>query len=339
MNEMNKMSEKKFHVTGMGAALVDVYAHVSDVELAALGSSKGGSTLVSPEESAALIKKINLDNKASGGSAANTIAGLAALGLSTAFIGKVADDAFGNFFANDLNASKTAFPTTRLIGGAPTGHCIVLITPDAERTMHAMIGAAGETTTDDLDAEVLRNSAYFFSEGYVLDSPSAGPAFEAACDMMHQNGGRVAFSLSDPDCVARHHARYKKLITSEGGKVDMLIGNESEALVMFGVDDFQSTVSAAQQTGIIIAVTRGEKGAAIITPEGVTEIKAAPVSELIDLTGAGDQFAAGLLSGLAQGKSLVESGHRGAIAAAEVITHIGPRPIADIGALIRQAGY
>ena len=339
MNQ-KKISEKRFHVTGMGAALVDAFAPIDDAALAALGSTKGTMALITPDQAATLAAKMRFENKACGGASANTIAGLAGLGLNTGFIGKVANDDYGAFFAAAFKAQNIKFPTAPLTDGTPTGRCLVLITPDAERTMHTMIGAASALTPQDLDADMLAASTYFFSEGYVLDSPHTEKTFTAACALVKQAGGKIAFSLSDPLCATRHHARYHQLIKTG---MDLLIGNEAEAHILFATKTFDQCRKAAQEMAqahkILIIITRSEKGAVIIAPDGVTQIPAVSVPHIADLTGAGDQFAAGLLAGLARGHSYAQSGHYGALAAAEVIGHIGPRPIAQLADTLRRAGF
>mgnify|MGYP001083863588 CR=1 FL=1 len=329
------MSEKKFHVTAMGAALVDVYAHVNDAQLDALGSQKGTMTLIDTDQATSMLDAVQVESKASGGSAANTIAGVAAHGQKTAFIGKVGDDALGRFFVDELKASNTYFPSRPAVDGSPTGRCIVLISPDAERTMHTLIGAASTTESADLDMDVMAATACFFSEGYVFDSPSATHAFHASAEKVRASGGQVAFSLSDPFCVERHLEKFKTLLDND---VDLVLGNEHEAAVLFGTSDINAITTAVKSAGYHAVITRGEKGAVIIMNGEVVEVPAVKGGQIIDLTGAGDQFAAGFLSGLALGKSAADCGHMGAIAAAEVISHIGPRPVADMRALFEQSG-
>ncbi len=328
------MSEKKFQVTAMGAALVDIYAQVSDEQLAKLGSQKGAMALVDAAQAEHLGAQVNVESQASGGSAANTIAGIAGLGLHTAFIGKVADDDLGRFFTQEMNGANIHFAQSPLIGGDPTGRCLVLITPDAERTMHTLIGAAAATSPDDLDENILAETACFFSEGYVFDSPSATQAFMAGAEIVKQAGGKVAFSLSDPFCVERHLTQFKTLL---GEKVDLMLGNQSEAEALFGTQDMAQIIETIQAQGFDAVITRSEKGAVIVQNGDIIEVPAEPVAELVDLTGAGDQFAAGYLSALAQGKPAAACGKMGAIAAAEVITHIGPRPLTDISEKIKAA--
>ncbi len=329
------MTPKKFHVTAMGAALVDVFAKVSDAQLLALNSPKGAMTLIDTEQALSMLGIVEIESKSSGGSAANTIAGIAAHGHQTAFIGKVGEDDLGNFFMQEMLANNIAFLSRPLKGGALTGRCIVLITPDAERTMHTLIGAAATTSIDDLDLDVLGATACFFAEGYVLDSPCTMQAFHAGATKVKATGGRVAFSLSDSFCVARHIDKFNALLVDE---VDLLLGNEAEAKALFGCSNMADITAAIRAKNIDAVITRSEKGALIIMDGKVTQVPAIGLENIVDLTGAGDQFAAGFLSGLAQNKPAEICGQMGAIAAAEVMGHIGSRPLTNMRALFEQSG-
>lgn len=329
------MTARKYHIVGLGAALVDVTANVTEEELTALGTPKGAMELVGPDEALALLEKISIHTHAAGGSAANTIAGTANLGLASGFVGKVADDDFGRVFTDDLDKTGITLSSLPLQGGAPTGCCIVLVTPDAERTMHTMIGAAAAISPADLDIDMLRDTELFFTEGYVFDSPQGGATFTQACEMVHAGGGRAVLSLSDAFCVDRHRERFLQALA---GEVDLLMANLSEACAMFNTDGPQGCVAAMQQAGLDGVITRSEKGAIAIIDGTVHEIAAAPVAAPVDLTGAGDQFAAGFLSGLAMGSPVGICGRRGALAAAEVISHFGPRPQTNLAALLSDAG-
>ncbi len=326
--------QKKYACVGMGAALVDVFADISEADLAALGSPKSSMSLISPAEAQKLEAAVQLHTRASGGSAGNTIAGIAALGLTTGFIGKVGQDELGAFFKDDMAAVNTAFATTPH-PELPTGRCIVLITPDAERTMHTLLGASVATQADDLDRDMLAHTDILFGEGYIWDSESAHAAFLEAAEIVRHHGGRVALSLSDPFCVERHHARFEEALDSH---IDIVLANQAEAEAMFGASNPLQWATAARGLGLEAAITRGAEGALLISADDTVAIHAERVANIIDLTGAGDQFAAGYLSGRALGKSLEESGRRGAIAAAEVISHIGPRPQDDVGARLTTAG-
>jgi len=339
----DKMTNKPFHITGLGSALIDIYAHVTEAELADLlamsggNSTKGTMLLIEEAQSRLLLEQLKPDSQAAGGATANSIFGIAHMGLKAGFIGKIGNDAFGQLFADDMGAQNIAFPTNAKQAGAtaPTGHVIVLITPDAERTMYTLIGASATLAVQDLDKDLLTASAYFFSEAYLFDSQSAKQAFITACDWVRASGGQIVLSLADPLCVARHRAELTELIEH---KIDILLANEAEACALFDGAPFADTVNALQAKGKKAVVTRSEKGAVIIWQNEIINIQAEPVSNIIDLTGAGDQFAAGFLSGLIVGKELSICGRRGAVAASETISHIGPRPQADINKLFARAG-
>lgn len=340
------MTNKPFHITGLGSALIDIYAHVTEAELAELltmgggNSTKGTMLLIEEAQSRLLLESLKPDSQAAGGATANSIFGMAHQGLKTGFIGKIGNDRFGQLFADDMAAQNIAFPTNikdtdSTSQTVPTGHVIVLITPDAERTMYTLIGASATLAPQDLDKDLLTSSAYFFSEAYLFDSKSAKQAFSTACDWVHGAGGQIVFSLADPLCVARHRAELTDIIEH---KIDILLANEAEACALFGGAPFADTLTALQAKGKKTVITRSEKGAVIIWQNEIINIQAEPVAKIIDLTGAGDQFAAGFLSGLILGKELPICGRRGALAASEAIAHIGPRPQADINKLFAQAG-
>ncbi len=325
---------KKYCCVGMGAALVDVFADISEADLARLGSPKSSMSLITPKEAEALEAAVSLHTRASGGSAGNTIAGIAALGLPTGFIGKVGNDELGRFFADDMAAVQTAF-ATQPHDALPTGRCIVLITPDAERTMHTLLGASVATDSSDLDTAMLAETDILFGEGYIWDSETAHRAFLEAASIVRAHGGRVALSLSDPFCVQRHHGRFEEALESH---IDIVLANQAEAEAMFGGTRAQQWATAARGLGLEAVVTRGADGAVVISADETIAIAAETVTDITDLTGAGDQFAAGYLSGRAMNKSLEESARRGALAAAEVIGHVGPRPQNDVGERFKLAG-
>lgn len=321
-------------ITGMGAALVDLFADVTDVELDALGSPKASMSLVEPEASAAMQENIAVHTHQPGGSAANTIAGIAALGVGAGFVGKIADDNLGRVFAEDFDRLGVAFaplPAT----GLPTGHCLVLVTPDAERTMHTVLGAAVTTSAADLDADVLARTGLFFAEGYIWDSPSAKEAFLVAAKSVRAQGGRVAFSLADGFCVERHHADFLDVLQNH---VDIVLANETEIAALCGSDAPDIVAPKLAALNVIGAVTQGAKGVHLYGDAGFAQVAAQKIDNVVDLTGAGDQFAAGFLAGLHGGHSLEQAAQMGVIAASEVIRHFGPRPQSDIGAALAAAG-
>ena len=321
-------------ITGMGAALVDLFADVSDAELAALGSPKASMSLVEPDASAAMQEKVSVHTHQPGGSAANTIAGIAALGAATGFVGKIANDNLGRIFAADFDRLGVKF-APQPAHDLPTGHCLVLVTPDAERTMHTVLGAAVTTGAQDLDADMLARTGLFFAEGYIWDSPSAKQAFLSAAQSVRAQGGRVAFSLADGFCVARHHADFLELLHNH---VDIVLANETEITALCGDDRSDTVGPKLAALNVIGAVTHGAKGVHLYDGEAFTHVAAQQIDDVVDLTGAGDQFAAGFLTGLHHARSLEDAAHMGVIAASEVIRHVGPRPQHDIGAALSAAG-
>jgi sugar/nucleoside kinase (ribokinase family) len=325
---------KDFLIVGMGAALVDILADVSEEILAEIGSPKGSMSLVSDQEAFAIEEKITVLHQAPGGSTANTIAGIAALGYNTGFVGKIGNDPLGAYLTTDMQRLKTGF-TAPINMQAPTGRSIVLITPDGERTMHTLLGASGSITPDDLDQTMLANTEILFSEAYLWDSPAGAEAFRAAASIVRANGGKVALSLADPFCVERHHASLENDLHST---IDLVLANEAESEAMFGTQNKAQLATAVRGFGIEAAITLGADGAILISAEEVVNVAANAVSNIVDLTGAGDQFAAGFLAGIGQGKDLQTSGRMGTMAAASIITHVGARPQADIRAMLETAG-
>ncbi len=321
------MSEPKLGVVAVGNALVDVLSHATDgfieQQNANHGMEKGAMTLIDETRAVALYAEMGQGIESSGGSAANTMAGFASFGGRGGFIGKVADDELGKVFQHDLKAQGVDFKTQPLIVGAPTGRCLILITPDAQRTMNTFLGASIELTADDVDEELIANAHITYLEGYLFDRDQAKAAFIKAAETAHESGHRVALSLSDPFCVDRHRSDFLKLVESH---VDILFANEEEIKSLFMRDSFEEAMSAVSTSVEVAVLTRGEKGAVIVSRGQQIEIPAAKADKVIDTTGAGDQFAAGFLYGFTEGMSLELCGKLGALAAAEVISHMGPRP-------------
>ena len=275
--------------------------------------------------------------EASGGSAGNTIAGVASFGARGAFIGKVADDAFGAIYRHDMQALDAHFDTAPLVDGAPTARCMILITPDGERTMNTYLGACQALSPDDIDADVVGRSAITYLEGYLWDPPAAKEAFVRAAEIAHAAGRKVSLTLSDAFCVDRFRAEFLDLIRSK--TVDILLANDSEVRSLYETADVDSAVAALRADCPLAAVTVGAEGALVVTPETVATVPATPVEAVVDLTGAGDLFAAGFLVGIARGMELADAGRLGALAAAEVIGHIGPRPATSLKEVARAAGF
>ena len=321
------MSQTTKLITGMGAALVDLFAHVSEAELAALGSPKASMSLVEPARSDEIQKAVHVHESQPGGSIANSIAGIAALGVASGFIGKIGDDALGTVFTDAFTRANVRFPVTPM-DALPTGHCLVLVTPDAERTMHTVLGASVTTDTADIDAALLADTGLLFGEGYLWDSPSARAAFLAAANGVRQAGGKVAFSLADGLCVTRHHADFTALLDSH---IDILLANEGEITALLGTDEPDAVAEKLAAHHLLAAVTHGAHGVHLYAGTRRAHVPAQNIAadEIVDLTGAGDQFAAGFLAGLHQGKPMEDAAAMGVDAASAVIRHIGPRPPLD----------
>ena len=325
------MTDKPLDVLAIGNAIVDVIADADDAFLAAQGLDKGSMRLVDEDEAVALYGKMGPGRESSGGSAGNTVAGLAALGLSAGFIGQVADDELGKIFAHDLRATGVAFTTATRNDVGASARCLILVTPDAQRTMNTFLGAAQRLPATAISAAHVASAKILYLEGYLWDPEEPRAAMEAAIDAARAAGTRVAFSLSDAFCISRHRDGFNRLI--DDGRIDILFANEDEILSLTGAADFDRAVAAVAPKVPVLAVTRGAAGAVAVSGEERAEVAAEPIAKLVDTTGAGDLFAAGFLAGQARGASLQTSLKLGAIAAAEVIQHYGARPEADLKAL------
>ncbi|MGH1397866.1 MAG: adenosine kinase [Alphaproteobacteria bacterium] len=328
------MSQPALGVVAVGNALVDVIAKTSEEFIADQhekhGMEKGAMTLIEEPRAVELYADMIENTETSGGSAANTMAGFASFGGKGGFIGKVADDELGKTYANDIKSQGVIYNTQPLIMGAKTGRCLILVTPDAQRTMNTFLGASVELSPNDIDTDLIAQAQITYLEGYLFDRDQAKEAFIAAAEAAHANGHRVALSLSDPFCVDRHRSDFLRLVENH---VDILFANEEEIKSLYMQQNFDDAKSAISKHVEIAALTRGEKGAVIVAGDKEHIIEAAPVKEVIDTTGAGDQFAAGFLFGFTDGQSLEEAGRLGALAAAEVISHIGPRPLVNLAEL------
>lgn len=320
-------------VLGIGNAIVDVLAHTEERELVRLGLAKGSMTLIEQADADALYARIGPAVECSGGSAANTIAGIASLGGDAAFIGKVRDDQLGAVFTHDLRSLGVRFQTPPATHGASTARCFVLVTPDGQRTMQTYLGVSTELHSDDIDVELVANCAITYLEGYLFDRPEAQQAFVAAARIAHQAGRQVALSLSDSFCVERHRQPFLELVD---GHVDILFANEAELTALYQVDRFDDALQAVRGRCDVAALTRSEKGAVVLRGHEVHVIDAEPVEKLVDTTGAGDLFAAGFLYGMTHRYDLASSGRIGAKAAAAVLTHFGARPERPLRSLIEE---
>lgn len=324
---------RQYDVVGLGNAIVDVLARVEEDFLVAEGLHKSSMALIDEARAEHLYGVIGQTVLVSGGSAANTCAGVASLGGRAAFIGKVRDDELGTSFIHDMNATGVTFRVPPATDGPTTARCMILVTPDGERTMNTFLGASQNLGPGDVDAELVRASAFTYLEGYLWDPPAAKAAFRHAAEIAHQAGRRVALSLSDLFCVERHRPEFLELL--KGGTLDVVFANEAEAKAMFETSDLDSALAGFRGVAPLVVVTRSEHGSLVVTPEETFAVEAFPVERMVDATGAGDVFASGFLTALARGMEPVEGARLGALAAAHVIQHMGPRPqrrLADIAA-------
>lgn len=329
------MSGLKYDVVGLGNAIVDVLARADDSFLEENDIIKNAMNLIE-EPRAHLLTELARDAVVtSGGSGANTIAGLASFGARTAYIGKVADDDLGRQFRDEIGGIGVPFATPPLKDGPATARSIIFVTDDGARSMNTFLGASVMFSRDDVDPAVVEAGGILYLEGYLFDKDEAKDAFVYASEVAQKAGRKVALTLSDSFCVDRHRESFRHLVR---GHVDILFANELELLSLYETDDFEEALQALQADTAIAAVTRSEKGSVVIGDGDPIAVAAEPVSEVVDTTGAGDQYAAGFLFGLANGLPLATCAHLGHIAAAEVISHMGPRPQVSYKALAAKAG-
>lgn len=323
----------RYDVVGIGNALVDIIAQADDAFLDVEGLVKGSMTLIETDRALGLYEALGSAVEMSGGSAANTMTGIASFGGKAAYIGKVADDDLGNVFGHDLRAVGVAFragqrpPSEQMA----TGRCIIVVTPDAQRTMNTYLGMSSLLHPDDVDAATVADGQVLYMEGYLFDRPDAKEAFWLAADVAHQHGRQVSLTLSDTFCVERHHDDFRRLVAE---RVDILFGNEHELCSLYDTDDFDEALTRVRRDLAVAVITCGADGSVIATDDGLVRVPAEPVAKVLDTTGAGDLYAAGFLYGYTNGASLPECGRLGSIAAAEVISHVGPRPLVDLRDLI-----
>jgi sugar/nucleoside kinase (ribokinase family) len=318
-----------YDILGIGNAMVDVVARVDDQFLSRHDMHKGAMILVDAAAAEAIYAAMPPGAESSGGSAANTCAVAAALGARVAYLGKVAEDQLGQVFRHDIGAAGVHFPSAPLIGGAPTARCLILVTADGQRTMNTYLGACVTLDESDVDPALVGAAAVTYLEGYLFDPPAAQAAFRRAADAAHAAGRQVALSLSDAFCVDRHRAAFRELVT---GHVDILFANETEIASLYQEDSFEAAAEWARRDVSLAVLTRSEAGSVILRGGERVEIAAEP-TRMVDTTGAGDAYAAGFLAGLTAGRPLPVCGRLGSIAAAEVISHYGARPEADLKAL------
>ena len=330
------MTAPRYDVLGIGNAIVDVIARAEDDFLIKQNMQKGSMALIDEGRAKSIYEAMGPATESSGGSAANTIAGVASFGARAAFVGKVREDNLGKVFAHDIRALGVGFDTPQAADGPATACCYIMVTPDGERTMNTYLGAAQNLTPADIDPKLIGDAAITYLEGYLWDPPHAKDAFIKASKAAHDAGRMVALTLSDAFCVGRYRDEFLKLMRDK--TVDLIFANEAELKSLYETADFDSAVAALQQDAKLAAVTRSEKGCIVVSKEGTKAVPAAPISNLVDTTGAGDLFAAGFLFGLAHGRDHVACGKLGALAAAEVIQHMGARPAVSLKALAQENG-
>ena len=335
------MTSAPLDVVGIGNPIVDVIAHADERFLADENLAKGAMTLIDAARAQALYAKMGPAVESSGGSAANTMAGLASLGGKGGYIGKVRDDILGDVFRHDIAASGIRFETLPAASGPGTARCLILVTPDGQRTMATYLGACVELGPEDIDSGLIEAAQITYLEGYLFDPPRAQEAFRTAARIAHGAGRRVALSLSDPFCVDRHRAAFRELVM---GEVDILFANEAEICSLYETGDFAQAAAAVRFHVDIAALTRSAHGS-VVLGQGVDgqneahDVPAVPVDRVADTTGAGDLYAAGFLFGLTRGLKLPTCGALGSLCAAEVISHVGARPEASLYDLVMASGY
>ncbi len=324
----------QFDILGIGNAIVDVVARADDSFLSKHDMRKGSMTLIDADMAAALYAAMPPGQESSGGSAANTCAVAAALGSRVAYLGKVADDQLGAVFRHDIGAAGVHFPSAPLVAGAPTARCLILVTPDGQRTMHTYLGACVSFGVADVDAALVGDASVLYLEGYLFDPPAAQAAFRRAAAAAHAAGRQVALSLSDPFCVDRHRAAFRELVRQE---VDVLFANEMEITSLYEVNSFEEAAERARADVGLAVLTRSEAGSVILRGAESVAVPAES-TRVVDTTGAGDAYAAGFLAGLTAGRSLGACGRLGSIAAGEIISHYGARPEANLRKMTAWVG-
>ncbi|MEM7619730.1 MAG: adenosine kinase [Pseudomonadota bacterium] len=327
------MSETQFDVLGIGNAIVDIIAECDDAMLDELGLAKGHMQLIDADQADQLYGKMGPGVEASGGSVANTCAGLASFGAKTAFVGKVADDQFGKVFAHDINSIGVHYHNQPVHSTTPTARCLILVTPDGERTMSTYLGVSTELGDANITEDIVRTAKLIYMEGYLFDKPEAKSAFYKAAAFANDAGRKVALSLSDAFCVERHRAAFQDLIEE---RIDILFANNEEILAIYETETLEQAIDKVRASCDITAVTLGADGSLIVTRDDIIEIPPVPTQTVKDTTGAGDQYAAGFLYGYANALPLQTCGALASLAASEVISHIGARPQVNLQKLAQD---
>jgi sugar/nucleoside kinase (ribokinase family) len=317
-------------VLGIGNALVDVLSHESEEFLTRHGLQKGTMHLIDEPQARRLYDAMGQTVAVSGGSAANTIVGIASFGGRAQYVGKVRDDQLGDVFSHDLRATGVDYETPQATSGPSTGRCLILVTPDAQRTMNTFLGASVHLGPTDIDPGAVTRGKYLYLEGYLFDPPAAQEAFRAAANLAHAAGRKVSLTLSDPLCVERHREAFLDLVAHH---IDVLFANELEIRALYQVKDFNGALQHVRGHCEIAALTRSARGSVVVAGNEVHVVDAAPVTKVVDTTGAGDLYAAGFLFGLSRGRDLETCARLGSIAAAEVISHVGARPMTPLDKL------
>ena len=328
------MTQPNIDVVGIGNAIVDVLAHAEEEFLAREGLAKGTMTLIDAPRAEALYQMMGPAIEASGGSAGNTMAGLASLGGRGAYIGKVRDDLLGQVFRHDIAATGVRFETPAATSGPGTARCLILVTPDGQRTMNTYLGACVGLGPADIDPDIVAATQITYLEGYLFDPPQAQEAFRKAAAIAHAARHKVALSLSDPFCVGRHRAAFRDLVD---GHVDILFANEAEICSLYETEDFATAAAAVRGHVAVAALTRSAAGSVILAAGAEHHISAAPAARIVDTTGAGDLYASGFLYGLTRNLPPATCGQLGSLCAAEIISHFGARPEADLAQLVAKA--
>jgi len=330
------MTQANLDVVGIGDAIVDVIAHADEAFLEREGLVKGTMTLIDAPRAEALYRIMGPAVEVSGGSVGNTMAGLASLGGTGAYIGKVRDDFLGQVYRHDMTATGIRFKTPAATSGPGTARCLILVTPDGQRTMSTYLGACADLGPADIDPDVIVAGQITYLEGYLFDPPQAQEAFRKAAAIAHASRRKVALSLSDPFCVGRHREAFRDLVD---GHVDILFANEAEICSLYETADFAAAAAAAVLGHVAIAaLTRSAAGSVILADGAEHRVAAAPVARVVDTTGAGDLYAAGFLYGLTRGLPLPTCGSIGSLCAAEIISHVGARPETALSRLVAEAG-
>jgi sugar/nucleoside kinase (ribokinase family) len=327
----------KYDIVGIGNAIVDILSHTEDNFLARENLHKGSMSLIDEDRAHHIYNVMQSTTVISGGSAANTIVGASQLGTKCAFIGKVKNDDLGHIFEHDLKSIGITYQTPHAHSGPSTARCYVLITPDGERTMNTYLGASQHLGENDVDEQIIKNTSIVYLEGYLWDPPEAKKAFLKASDLAHHNNGKVAFTLSDQFCVDRYRDEFVDLLVSK--RIDILFANEHELKSLFVTEDIKDALHEIQKIVPLAVVTRSKLGSVIITNEDMKQCPAQPIQQLVDTTGAGDLFASGFLAGLIRQMDLEGCAHLGAMAASEIIQHIGARPETNLLELAQANGF